>query len=223
MLGKLKLGLLATVSAIAACTSSANAAGDKSHRVPYGNHGWWRVSYDPDTNTCGMRADFDNGISMAVGFGRVYANGRDHDVVLVFGSRQWTNVNGQSYQGSMQFNDGAWGYQGKLTGGITDDGTTQYLETPPLKFEVVKSFMQANNVTLFANGSTMGKYSLEGSMGGAGLMAQCQIEADGYQPRTSQPRVQPPPVPQPPQAAPAPRNPPPGYQSSGTGGGTYQM
>jgi hypothetical protein len=47
MLGKLRLGLLATVSAIAAFTSSADAAGDKHLRIPYGNHGWWRISYDP--------------------------------------------------------------------------------------------------------------------------------------------------------------------------------
>jgi hypothetical protein len=168
-----------------------------------------------------MRADFDNGISLALGWGPVYPNGRDHDVVMVFGSRSWSNVNGQSYSGLMQFNDGAWGYEGKLKGGVTYDGSTQYLETPPLKWEVVKSFMDANNVTLFANGRNMGKYSLIGSQGAAQMMARCQVEADGNKPRTPQP----PPgmIPQSPPPSPAPSNPQPGDQSRGTGGATYQM
>ena len=155
--------------------SPAQAA--ESNIVQYGQSGWWTVSYDTKYNTCLMRADFDNGLRVAWAFGERDDDGRE--LHLIFGNPGWTTVrDGATYTGSLQFNDGAWGYQGSLTGGTSSDATTQFLITSNLKTEVAKSFMRADSLTLLVNGKSMGKYSLAGSFAAMGMMAECQIAAD---------------------------------------------
>jgi hypothetical protein len=210
---KLKLGLLATASAIASFASSANAG----QLQPYGQFGWWSVTYDAEDRTCGMKADFNNGIRIAVMILPPGADGK-HDIFMSFGSRNWTNVrDGSRYEGTMLFNDGAYGFRGTFAGIAPSANVTGVVASETLNYDFMKSFMQAYNVTFTLNGRVMAKFSLEGTMGASLMLGRCQSDMDASAPA---PQRQPP---QPPPASPAPRNPPPGYQGSGTSGGTYQM
>jgi len=152
-------------------TQVANAANlDLQH---YGQVGWWEITYDPEYNTCGMRADYNNGMSMAVLFDKT------HEVGIMFWNRNWEGriKPGARYTMSLDFNNGAWGYTSKnFMGGQGQYGTFIFL--PSLKWEFVRSFMQANNLILSSYDVRLGSYSLVGSFNAAVEMAACQEQAD---------------------------------------------